>query len=339
MFLPTVTYPATIRAYNEEIIRARIMGKLLNTFVYPGDRVRPGQLLALIEPTEYEVRVQEAAGNVQAARSVLEEARARTAEAESELQVSAARRQQMEAQWEEARSALQAVEAELKAAQASLDEARARIRTAQAELDYWQAEAERLKALLQKGFVSKRDSQMAETRWRQAQEELSAAQAASRAQQERVHQLRANREAMQARLRQAEAALQATEREIQAAQARLRAARAQQQSAEAQLKAQQSSAQAAQLQVAYTRLTALNPGIITERLTEPGTLVEPGTPILKLQNTTQVRVQAQVARVVSHRHVTHDRVPHRVDDGHVMAEALSTEDLADDRVEAQSSRL
>lgn len=301
MFLPTVTYPATIRAYNEEIIRARIMGKLLNTFVYPGDRVRPGQLLALIEPTEYEVRVQEAAGNVQAARSVLEEARARTAEAESELQVSAARRQQMEAQWEEARSALQAVEAELKAAQASLDEARARIRTAQAELDYWQAEAERLKALLQKGFVSKRDSQMAETRWRQAQEELSAAQAASRAQQERVHQLRANREAMQARLRQAEAALQATEREIQAAQARLRAARAQQQSAEAQLKAQQSSAQAAQLQVAYTRLTALNPGIITERLTEPGTLVEPGTPILKLQNTTQVRVQAQVAAVDAYR--------------------------------------
>ncbi len=40
-FLPSVAYPATFRAYNEEIIRARITGKLVETRVYPGDRVRP----------------------------------------------------------------------------------------------------------------------------------------------------------------------------------------------------------------------------------------------------------------------------------------------------------
>jgi HlyD family secretion protein len=77
--------------------------------------------------------------------------------------------------------------------------------------------------------------------------------------------------------------------------ARLEAARARQQRAESQIRAQQGSVRAAQLQVEYTRLVALNPGTITERITEPGTLLEPGTPVFKLQNTQQVRVQAKVA--------------------------------------------
>lgn len=294
-FMPAVTYPAAIRAYNEEIVRARITGKLLNTFVYPGDRVRPGQLLALIEPTEYEARAQEAQGNLQAARAEVDEARQMVQEAESNLQAAQSRRQQAQAEVDEARQMLQAANAELETAQAELEEAHANIRAAEAEVAYWQAEAERQNALLQKGFVSKRDAQAAETQLTQAQERLKAAQAAHKYHAAHIKQIEANREAMRARLQRAEAALQAAEREIRAANARLQAARAKQQRAEANLKAQRGGARAAQLQVDYTRLTALNPGTITERLTEPGTLVEPGAPVFKLQNTQQVRVQAKVA--------------------------------------------
>ena len=294
-FLPTVAYPATFRAYNEEIVRARITGKLLNAYVYPGDRVRPGQLLALIEPTEYEARAQEAQGNLQAALAELDEARQMVQEAESNLQAAQSRRQQAQAEVEEARQLLQAAEAELETAQAELEESHANIRAAQAEVAYWQAESERQRALLQKGFVSKRDVQAAETQLAQAQERLNAAQAAHKFHTAHIRQIEANREAMRARLRRAEAALQAAEREIKAATARLQATRAKRQRAEANLRAQQGNTRVAQLQVDYTRLTALNPATVTERLTEPGTLVEPGTPIFKLQNTQQVRVQAKVA--------------------------------------------
>lgn len=294
-FLPAVTYPATLRAYNEEIIRARITGKLLNTLVYPGDRVRPGQLLALIEPTEYEAREQEAQGNLQAALAEVDEARQMVQEAEANLQAAQSRRQQAQAEVDEAHQMLQAANAELETAQAELEEAHANVRAAEADVNYWQAESERQLALLQKGFVSKRDAQAAETQLAQAQERLKAAQAARKYHAAHIKQIEANQEAMRARLQRAEAALQTAEREIRAANARLQAARAKQQRAEANLKAQQGSARAAQLQVDYTRLTALNPGAITERLTEPGTLVEPGTPVFKLQNTHQVRVQAKVA--------------------------------------------
>ncbi len=294
-FMPTVAYPATIRAYNEEIIRARITGKLLNTLVYPGDRVRSGQLLALIEPAEYEARAQEAQGNLQAALAELNEARATVQEAESMREAAQLRLLQARAEVEEARQMLQAAEAELETAQAELEQAHARIRAAQAEVEYWQAESARQQTLLQKGFVSKRDAQAAATQLTQAKERLQEAHAAHRFHAAHIDQLKANREAVRARLQRAEAAMQAATQELQAANARLQAARARQQRAESQLRAEQGSARAAQLQVEYTRLVALNAGIITERLTEPGTLLEPGTPVFRLQNAQQVRVQAKVA--------------------------------------------
>jgi len=294
-FVPTVAYPATIRAYNEEIIRARITGRLLNTLVYPGDRVRPGQLLALIEPAEYEARAREAQGNLQAALAELNEARASVREAESMQEAAQSRLQQARTEVEEARQILRAAEAELETAQAELEQAHARIRAAQAEVEYWQAESERQQALLQKGFVSKRDAQAAATQLTQAKERLQEAQAAYRFHTAHIDQLKANRDAMRTRLQRAETAVQTAERELQATRARLEAARARQQRAESQIRAQQGSVRAAQLQVEYTRLVALNPGTITERLTEPGTLLEPGTPVFKLQNTQQVRVQAKVA--------------------------------------------
>jgi multidrug efflux pump subunit AcrA (membrane-fusion protein) len=294
-FMPTVAYPATIRAYNEEIIRARITGKLLNTLVYPGDRVRPGQVLALIEPAEYEARAQEAQGNLQAALAELKEARASVQEAESMREAAQSRLQQARAEMEEAYQMLRAAEAELETAQAELEQAHARIRAAQAEVEYWRAESERQQALLQKGFVSKRDAQAAATQLTQARERLQEAQAAHRFHTAHIEQLKANRDAVRARAQRADAAVQAAERELQAANARLQAARARQQRAESQIKAQQGSVRTAQLQVEYTRLVALNPGVITERITEPGTLLEPGTPVFKLQNTQQVRVQAKVA--------------------------------------------
>ncbi len=216
-------------------------------------------------------------------------------EAESALQAAQARLQQAQAEVNEARQMLQAAEAELQTAQTELEQIETAIRSTQAEVEYWQAESERQNALLQKGFVSKRDAQAAETRLKQARESLQSAQASQRAQRSRIEQLQANREAMRARVKRAGSARRAVEQEVQASAARLQAARARRQRAEANLKAQQGSARAAQLQVDYTRLASLNPGVITERLTEPGTLVQPGTPVFKLQNTSQIRVQAKVA--------------------------------------------
>jgi len=294
-FLPSVAYPATFRAYNEEVLRARITGRLMETRVYPGDRVQSGQLLALIEPEEYQALAQGAAGGLQMALAEQREALSMVQEADAALQAAKARLQQTQAELDEAQQMLRVAEAELRTAQAQLEQTETEIRAARAEVEFWQAESERQNALLQKGFVSKRDAQAAETRLKQARESLQAAQAAYRSQQSRVEQLQANREAMRARIQRAQSALEAAEREVQSATARQQAAQARLQRAQAQIQAEQGKTRAAQLQVTYTRIVALNPGVITERLTEPGTLVQPGTPIFRLQNTTRIRVQAKVA--------------------------------------------
>jgi multidrug efflux pump subunit AcrA (membrane-fusion protein) len=294
-FLPAVAYPATFRAYNEEILRARITGRLMETRVYPGDRVQSGQLLALIEPEEYQALAQGAEGGLQMALAEQREALSMVQEADAARHAAQARLQQAEAEVNETQQMLRAAEAELQVAQKELEQIEAAIRAAQAEVEYWQAESERQNALFQKGFVSRRDAQAAETRLKQARESLQSAHAIHRAQQARLEQLQANREAMRARMQRAQSALEAAAREVQSATARQQAARARLQRAQAQIRAEQGKTRAAQLQVAYTRIVALNPGVITERLTEPGTLVEPGTPIFRLQNTTRIRVQAKVA--------------------------------------------
>lgn len=294
-FLPTVSYPATFRAFNEEIVRARITGKLLEAFVYPGDMVRSGQLLARIEPEEYQARAQKSLGELLAVSAQVEAAQAEVQEVEASLQSALARHKQALEEVNEARQLLRASDAQLRTASTELEQLDAEIRSAQAEAEFWQAESERLNTLLEKGFVSKRDAQSAQTRLVQARERLQSAQSARRTQLARIEQLQAGLEAMRARLQRAEASVQVAEQEVKAMRARLQSAKARQRSAQSLLTAQRGSLRAEQLQVSYTRITALNPGIITERLTEPGTLVEPGTPIFRLQNTQQVRVQAKVA--------------------------------------------
>ena len=150
-FLPTVSYPATFRAFNEEIVRARITGKLLETFVYPGDMVRSGQLLAQIEPDEYQARAQKSLGELLAVSAQVEAAQAEVQEVEASLQSALARHKQALEEVNEARQLLRASDAQLRTASTELEQLDAEIRSAQAEAEFWQAESERLNALLETG--------------------------------------------------------------------------------------------------------------------------------------------------------------------------------------------
>jgi len=297
LFLPTVSYPATVRAYNEELVRARVTGKLVRTFVYPGDTVRAGQLLAQIEPEEYQERVREAESMRTRAEAEVSEAESLVHEAQAGLESARAQVAQAQAEVAEARQLLSASEAELRSVQAERTQKQAEIESATAHYRYWQAEAERLNALLAKGFVSKREVQQAETQREQARQQLESARAGLQATDARLEQLTAQREAMRARLQRAESGLAQAQSEAASTQARLQSANARLRRSQSERSALQANQKVAQLQQSYTQLVALNPGTITARLTEPGTLVEPGTPIFRLQNMQQVRVQARVAEM------------------------------------------
>jgi RND family efflux transporter MFP subunit len=65
----TVTYTGGVLPFNEEDIYPRVTGRILEMLVYPGDPVRPGQVLARLDSVELSSRVREAEAGLAAARA------------------------------------------------------------------------------------------------------------------------------------------------------------------------------------------------------------------------------------------------------------------------------
>lgn len=88
----TVVYTGSVAPYNEEDIFARVTGRVLDIPVYPGDAVRPGQVVARLDDVELSSRVREAqaaAASAQANRAQMDAdivaARQGVVQAEKEL--------------------------------------------------------------------------------------------------------------------------------------------------------------------------------------------------------------------------------------------------------------
>lgn len=65
----TVVYTGSVAPFNEEDIYPRVTGRIVEMLVYPGDAVRPGQVLARLDSVELSSRVREAEAAVVAARA------------------------------------------------------------------------------------------------------------------------------------------------------------------------------------------------------------------------------------------------------------------------------
>src|SRR5262245_10631456 len=69
-----LTYSGSIRARTEVSLGFRIAGKITERRVNVGDRVNPGDVLARIDPTDYELAVKTAEANLAAAERQVETA-------------------------------------------------------------------------------------------------------------------------------------------------------------------------------------------------------------------------------------------------------------------------
>ena len=118
----TVTYSGSVAAFNEEDIYPRVMGRIVEMSVYPGDAVRAGQIVARLDDVELSWRVREA------------EAMARSA---------VASRAQMEA--------------DLVAAQHNIAQMEKELAMVEADLSYAEAVAARSEQLINVGAISRQE--------------------------------------------------------------------------------------------------------------------------------------------------------------------------------------
>jgi HlyD family secretion protein len=65
----TVVYTGSVAPFNEEDIYPRVTGRIVDMLVYPGDAVRPGQVLARLDSVELSSRVRETEAALAAARA------------------------------------------------------------------------------------------------------------------------------------------------------------------------------------------------------------------------------------------------------------------------------
>ena len=228
-------------------ISSRVAGHVLKVPVDTNDSARAGQLLVEIDPTDYQVALQQAQATLAQAESSVSAA---SGTVELTQRTGSAGISQAAAAVEGAKRVVAAARANLVSMEARADEAR--------------KEAARMELLLANGAVSvqQRDS----------------AVAASISARANVEGARAQVRSAQAGLEQARAALRAAETSpVQTEVRRSEVGTARGRVAEARAKVEQ-----AKLNLGYTRITSPADGVIAKKNVEPGQFVQPGQPLFAL---------------------------------------------------------
>ncbi|MES1207592.1 MAG: HlyD family secretion protein [Pseudomonadota bacterium] len=246
-------------------IAARVAGQVTRVNIVENQRVKRGDLLIEIDPSDYDARVQQAEAELATAKAQAEAAQAQVeiveatskgglATARAALTGSAAGVQSATAQMQAARADMARADAELKKAEIDLERARAlraanavpqeRLDTAQVARDAAKAAKAQAEAQIALAEDTRRsaESRVGEARGRVSQSAPVAPQIAA---------ARANADLANARIRSAEAALAL-----------------------------------AKLQLGYTKVAAPADGFASKLTVHPGQLVTVGQPLIQLVPTT-----------------------------------------------------
>ncbi len=156
-FVPTVTYTGSVVAYNDTDVVARVEGWVVDMFVYPGEQVGQGQLLARLDSRERSARLQEAEAGAVAARSDREAMRREVEQSRADLEEVERKRDAVQVMVRRAQHELDAARQDLQIARAEREEAQAEITAAQANDSYWHAEDARTERLLAAGAISREE--------------------------------------------------------------------------------------------------------------------------------------------------------------------------------------
>lgn len=144
-----VTYTGSVVPYNEVDVYPRVQGWLEWMPLYPGDKVKQGQLIAKLDTRELASKVNEAKFGEIA-----------TANEEKTFHVE-----------------FQQIENKIEASKSAVEEARAEVSGMKAKMDYWEKEFEREKTLYENGAVSKEEYQSEKAEYEMAKANLKQAHA------------------------------------------------------------------------------------------------------------------------------------------------------------------
>lgn len=265
---------ATVAGHLHQI-SARVPGTVQDVLVNDNQLVKKGQLLVKLDPSDYQIKLQQAQADLVAAQQ-----KANTAQVNISLSAKNAEASGTQSQGDvsKARAAIAQSQAQVSEAQAGVPQAQAGLAQSQANLQKAQADFNRFSTLFNQGAVAQRDLDTA----RQA---YQVAQAQTNASQESVLQAQAKLAQARQTVATAQAGLTAAQGGIQQAQAKgiqTQVSRSDFGTAQTAIAQAQVALKNAQQQLSYTNILAPATGKIGRKTVEVGQQLQPGTPLMAL---------------------------------------------------------
>jgi membrane fusion protein (multidrug efflux system) len=285
-------YESTDNAFiegNVVQISPRVPGQVLRVLVNDNQHVNRGDLIAEIDPRDYENQLAEAK-----ARQLDSGARANGAESGLDLTSAATKAVLMQAgaglegardQVAVLRARLAQEEAGVRSAEAGLQQAEARQNAIDAEARRAADDAVRYRVLFKKEEVSRQQLDRAETDARSSAANLEATRQMVASARAQLAQAKAGSAAISASLNVAEKQVRQAEGrlgEAKTAPQQVRMRQSDLQSARAQQAGQEAAVRQAELNLSYTKIYASDSGYITKKSVEPGNFVQTGQPLVAL---------------------------------------------------------
>lgn len=289
-------------------VSSQVPGRLLSVPVEQGQRIKKSDVIARIQRDEYEAEVALRTAALEAVRSQLASAEADLELARtlteghierSDAVLGASRSQLSEAEKAAALEA-QRIKANLREKQAAVEEAKAQLSGAKANLDQAAADLERAKQLFQDGIIAAEQRDQAVTandqataRYQSARETLNKYQALeqlARAESRRVQLFLDNVLTRRRKVRESEAL------KTLAVAERRRVGMKEQVVKNLRAKVKEAEAQLDLSRIRLTETTVISPidGVVSQTIADPGERVQPGQPIVIVNDPKDVWVEANI---------------------------------------------
>ena len=288
------SFPGVVAALTEEDIVARIPGKVSHILVYPGDKVKAGQLMATLDAPEYEAQLRKAQAMSGAKRAEVISAEREIDHHRNVLSKANATTKAAEAARSRAQTDIEASDIELQRAKEDFAAKQAEVDQQKADLKFAEQELVRQNTLYKKGAISLEELQGSQRDRDAASAKVKSSEANARSGEQNVRI--AEKRAKGARQMLVENEAQVSGARAEAAQAQEGIAQAHAEASAKRFESTGANAEAAGASstASYRELRALGDGTVSERLVSPGTAVTVGQVVLKLKTINQVRIQADI---------------------------------------------
>ena len=281
----TVSATGALEAISTVTVGSQVSGPVREVLVDFNAQVRVGQVLATLDPSEFEAKMQEAEAGLQVGQAGYETALARLASSRAAIS-------QAETQVEVSRDVLAQVTSQVDGARADLNNSRATVHKAKAEMDNALLEYQRYEQLYKGQLVAASERDQKSTQYRVASASYESSLAALQSAEAQLRQMQSQRLQSKNNVVAAEGKLRAERANVQAAQAEVS-------SAQARVRQYEATLERTRVDLKRTVIRSPVAGTVIDRKIDPGQTVAASFTAPELfkiaQDLRQMQVRADVS--------------------------------------------